>query len=69
MSREYDIYCEDCKKESARKEWIRENISLNQCLKCGKIWVIKELEIPIDITGITQQDWKDAERIVYSEEF
>ena len=65
MSREYDIYCEDCKKSSARGEWITDNISLNQCLKCGKIWVIKQTEIELEITGTTQQAWKDAERMAY----
>lgn len=65
MSRSYDVYCGECKKESARSDWIEDNIELCQCLECGKIWIIKQIETVLDITGITQQAWKDAEKMVY----
>ena len=74
MSRDYEEFCPECKRFSARKEIINEDVSpyldnsvfLLQCLEkdcgaCFKVTRVTEYD-KLETKGTSDSDWKKAEK-------
>lgn len=60
MSRDYDRYCEDCERYSARSNQVNDDIELYQCLEkdCGAMYMSKTIFTRLKSKGTSETAWK-----------
>ena len=64
MSRDYDQYCNGCKKENARSLYVDNDIQLIQCLKedCGAMYMAKTVYTKLESKGVSEIHWRTGLR-------
>lgn len=67
MSRNYDSWCNDCKKSTARSDEHASSTAevsreLVQCLNCGSCFLEETRYIKLKTKGVSEHDWDRANK-------